>query len=238
MGSSYLPNVWCNKLPDKDENFYAGHRDRLRSKFLGGQLADYEKLELLLAYAIPRRDVRPLARSLVKQFGGVYQVMTASIDDLTAVKGVGHNTAIFLKLVFDMMTINYRGQLKEVPIFHNETILHNYCRIIMAGKTVEELHILYLDNNLKLIADEIHSSGTVDTSAVYPREIAKRALDLNARSIVMVHNHPTSNNSFSHDDIEITTLVQSVLTGLNIELYDHFVVSNDIVYSARQMHLI
>lgn len=225
-------------MPDKDENFYAGHRDRLRAKFLDGQLADYEKLELLLAYAIPRRDVRPLARSLVKQFGGVYQVLSASIDDLTAVKGIGNNTAVFIKLVQQMMTINYRGQLKETPIFHNETILHNYCRIIVAGKTVEELHILYLDSNLRLVADEIHSTGTIDSSAVYPREIARRALELNARSIVMVHNHPTSNNSFSRDDIEITTLVQSVLAGLNIELYDHFVVSNDIVYSARQMHLI
>lgn len=225
-------------MPDKDENFYAGHRDRLRAKFLNGQLADYEKLELLLAYAIPRRDVRPLARSLVKQFGGVYQVLSASVDDLTAVKGIGNNTAVFIKLVQQMMTINYRGQLKETPIFHNETILHNYCRIIVAGKTVEELHILYLDSNLKLVADEIHSTGTVDSSAVYPREIARRALELNARSIVMVHNHPTSNNSFSRDDIEITTLVRSVLAGLNIELYDHFVVSGDIVYSARQMHLI
>ena len=225
-------------MPDKDENFYAGHRDRLRAKFLDGQLADYEKLELLLAYAIPRRDVRPLARSLVKQFGGVYQVLSASVDDLMAVKGIGNNTAVFIKLVQQMMTINYRGQLKETPIFHNETILHNYCRIIVAGKTVEELHILYLDSNLKLVADEIHSTGTVDSSAVYPREIARRALELNARSIVMVHNHPTSNNSFSRDDIEITTLVRSVLAGLNIELYDHFVVSGDIVYSARQMHLI
>ena len=210
----------------------------MRAKFLDGQLADYEKLELLLAYAIPRRDVRPLARSLVKQFGGVYQVFTASVDDLITCKGVGRNTAIFIKLVHQMMTINYRGQLKETPIFHDEKLLYNYCRLILSNKPIEELHILYLDTNLKLIADEIHSSGSVDSSAVYPREIAKRALDLNARSIVMVHNHPTSNNSFSRDDIEITTLVQSVLSGLNIELYDHFVVSGDIVYSARQMHLI
>ncbi len=225
-------------MPDKDENFYAGHRDRLRAKFLDGQLADYEKLELLLAYAIPRRDVRPLARSLIKQFGGVYQVLTASIDDLMSCKGLGRNTAVFIKLVQQMMTINYMGQLKETPVFHKETILHNYCRIIVANKSVEELHILFLDNNLKLIADEIHSTGTIDSSAVYPREIARRALELNARSIVMVHNHPISNNTFSKEDIEITTLVQSVLSGLNIELYDHLLVSNDIVYSARQMHMI
>lgn len=225
-------------MPDKDENFYAGHRDRLRAKFVNGQLADYEKLELLLMYAIPRRDVRPLARSLVKQFGGVYQVLSASIDDLTSVKGIGYNTAVFIKLVQQMMTINYMGKIKETPVFHDENILHNYCRIIMAGKQVEELHILYLDNNLKLISDEIHTTGTIDSSAVYPREIAKRALAQNARSIVMVHNHPISENAFSSDDVEITLTVKSVLAGLDIELYDHLLVANDIVYSARKSHLL
>lgn len=225
-------------MPDKDENFYAGHRDRLRAKFLDGKLTDYEKLELLLAYAIPRRDVRPLARSLIKEFGGVYQVLNASIDNLQKVKGVGYNTAVFIKLVLEMMTINFMGQLKESPIFHNETVLHNYCRNIMAGKAVEELHILYLDTNLQLIADEVHTTGTVDTSAVYPREIAKRALAHNARSIVMVHNHPTSTNSFSSADEEMTLKISALLQELNITLYDHLVVSNDVVYSAREMHLI
>jgi len=225
-------------MPDSDEKFYTGHRERLREKFLGNQLADYEKLELLLSYAIPRRDVRPLARGLVKQFGGVYQVLSASIEDLTAFKGIGHNTAVFLKLVQQMMQIGYKGQLKESPIFHDEKILHNYCRVILSGKQVEELHVLYLDNNLKLIADEVHTTGTVDSSAVYPREIARRALQLNARSIVMAHNHPTSTNTFSNDDVAITTQVQMVLANLDIAVYDHLLVVNDVVYSMRAMHLI
>ena len=224
-------------MPERDENFYAGHRERLREKFLSNQLADYEKLELLLGYAIPRRDVRPLARSLVKEFGGVYQVLSASVDDLVKVKGVGRNTAIFLKLVQQMMQIGYMGQLKETPIFHDEKILHNYCRITLAGKQVEELHILYLDTNLKLIADEIHSKGTVDTSAIYPREIARRALELNARSVVMAHNHPTSVNSFSSDDVEVTQQVKKALSVLDIALYDHLLVANDSVYSMRAFHL-
>lgn len=225
-------------MPDNDDKFYAGHRDRLRAKFLDGHLADYEKLELLLAYAIPRRDVRPLARNLIQKFGGVYQVFKASVPELVACKGIGQNTAVFIKLVQEMMAINYRGQLKESPIFHDEKILHNYCRLIMGGKQVEELHILYLDTNLRLIADEIHTTGSVDASAIYAREIAKRALDLNARSIVMVHNHPTSDNSFSTCDIEVTKSVESILAGLNIELYDHLVVANDVVYSARKMLLL
>ena len=225
-------------MPERDENFYTGHRERLREKFLSNQLADYEKLELLLGYAIPRRDVRPLARSLVKEFGGVYQVLTASVDDLVKVKGVGRNTAIFLKVVQQMMQIGYMGQLKESPVFHDEKILHNYCRIVLSGKQVEELHVLYLDTNLKLIADDVHTTGTVDTSAIYPREIARRALQLNARSIVMAHNHPTSVNSFSSEDVAVTTQVKMVLPTLDIALYDHVLVANDSVYSMRAMHLI
>lgn len=225
-------------MPDKDEKFYTGHRARLRTKFLDGHLADYEKLELFLTYAIPRRDVRPLARKLISHFGGVYQVLSAPLDKLQSIDGIGHSTAIFIKLIQNMITINYIGQLKETPVFHNEKILHNYCRLIMAGKSVEELHLLYLDNDLKLIADEIHTVGTVDTSAVYPREIARRALELNARSIVMVHNHPTSSNYFSQSDIDATILVRSVLAGLNVELYDHLVIANDCVFSARQLHLL
>ena len=226
------------KLPDEDKNFYCGHRDRLREKFLSNHLADYEKLELLLGYAIPRRDVRPLARSLVKHFGGVYQVLSASVDDLVAVNGVGRNTAIFLKVVQQMMEISYKGQLKETPIFHKESVLHDYCRVMLCDKPVEELHILYLDNDLRLITDDVHTTGTVDSSAIYPREIAKRALELNARSIVMAHNHPTSLNSFSQADVDSTKIVSSVLAGLEIRLYDHVLVVGDSVFSMRGLHLI
>ena len=225
-------------MPDEDKNFYAGHRERLREKFLSNRLADYEKLELLLGYAIPRRDVRPLARGLVKEFGSVYHVLSASVDDLMAFKGVGRNTAVFIKLVQQMMQIGYKGQLKNIPVFHDEKTLHNYCRLILAGKQVEESHVLYLDNSLRLIADDVHTTGTVNSSPIYPREIARRALQLNARSIVMVHNHPTSINSFSQDDVDVTMQVQAVLENLEINLYDHLLVVNDLVFSMRAMHLI
>ena len=225
-------------MPDDNKDFYSGHRNRLREKFLDNHLADYEKLELLLSYAIPRRDVRPLARGLVKHFGGVYQVLTAPLDDLMAFNGIGRSTAIFIKLVQQMMQIGYMGQLKESPVFHNETVLHNYCRSVLAGKTVEELHVLYLDIDLKLIADDVHTTGTIDTSAVYPREIARRALQLNARSVVMMHNHPMSTNSFSLDDTAVTSQVMTVLASLDIKFYDHLLVANDVVHSMRAEHLI
>ncbi len=220
-------------MPDTDEKFYAGHRERLRAKLLDGKLTDNEKLELLLAYAIPRRDVRPLARSLVQRFGGVYKVFNASVDELVACKGIGHNTAVFIKLVKEIMTVNYKGQMKDMPVFHDEKILHNYCRMVLANKRVEELHLLYLDHNLQLISDETHSTGTFNTSLVYPREIARRALELNARSVVMVHNHPMSDHAFSQDDLDSTQLVISVLKSLEIEFYDLILVAGEKVFSMR-----
>ena len=226
------------KTDEKDLSFRVGHRERLRQKFLDDKLTDYELLEMLLSFVIPRRDVRPLARGLIEQFGSVYQVITAPIDSLIAFKGVGRNTAIFIKSIHKIMLAGYKSNLDKVTIFHNEKILTNYCLLLMAGKTKEEIHILYLDEDNRLLADDLHSVGTVDWAAAYPREILKRALELNAKSIVMLHNHPKPNTSFSVDDIELTERVRDFLSTVDIDVHDHYVVSGGIVYSARNMFLL
>lgn len=226
------------KTDEKDLSFRVGHRERLRQKFLDDKLTDYELLEMLLSFVIPRRDVRPLARGLIEQFGSVYQVITAPIDSLIAFKGVGRNTAIFIKSIHKIMLAGYKSNLDKVTIFHNEKILTNYCLLLMAGKTKEEIHILYLDEDNRLLADDLHSVGTVDWAAAYPREILKRALELNAKSIVMLHNHPKPNASFSVDDIELTERVRDLLSTVDIDVHDHYVVSGGIVYSARNMFLL
>lgn len=226
------------KTDEKDLSFRVGHRERLRQKFLDDKLTDYELLEMLLSFVIPRRDVRPLARGLIEQFGSVYQVITAPIDSLIAFKGVGRNTAIFIKSIHKIMLAGYKSNLDKVTIFHNEKILTNYCLLLMAGKTKEEIHILYLDEDNRLLADDLHSIGTVDWAAAYPREILKRALELNAKSIVMLHNHPKPNTSFSVDDIELTERVRDLLSTVDIDVHDHYVVSGGIVYSARNMFLL
>ncbi len=222
----------------KDESFFLGHRERLRQKFLDNKLTDYEMLELLLSFVIPRRDVRPLARGLIGHFGGIYQVLTASFNDLIRYKGVGKNTAIFIKAMHQVMISGYKSCLDKRPIFHNDKILSNYCMLLLGGKNIEEFHILYLNVDRRLLLDDLHSSGTIDWAAVYPREIVKRALDLNAKYIVLLHNHPTPNVSFSSDDIEVTTKIQEMLLPLEIELHDHYVVSGSIIYSARNMFLL
>lgn len=226
------------KTDEKDLSFRVGHRERLRQKFLDDKLTDYELLEMLLSFVIPRRDVRPLARGLIEQFGSVYQVITAPIDSLIAFKGVGRNTAIFIKSIHKIMLAGYKSNLDKVTIFHNEKILTNYCLLLMTGKTKEEIHILYLDEDNRLLADDLHSVGTVDWAAAYPREILKRALELNAKSIVMLHNHPKPNTSFSIDDIELTERVRDLLSTVDIDVHDHYVVSGGIVYSARNMFLL
>lgn len=221
-----------------DLDFHLGHRERLRQKFLDNKLADYEKLELLLGFVIPRRDVRPLARGLLAKFGGISQILTAPIEKLTEYKGIGKNTAIFIKLIHSIMISGYKAHLDETPAFHDDKILANYCKLLLSGKNVEEFHVLYFDSRMHLLADDLHSVGTIDWTAVYPREIVKRALDVNAKYVLLLHNHPTPNTSFSSDDIRLTTQVQEVLKPLDIDLYDHYVVSGGIVYSARNLFLL
>ncbi|MBR3148282.1 MAG: RadC family protein [Alphaproteobacteria bacterium] len=220
------------------QSLQSGHRARLRKKFLDGQTPEYEMLELLLTYAIPRRDVRALSRQLYKKYGSIHSVLAAPMESLTANEGIKENTATFFKLIHKITELEYKAVLDSAPIFHNYEKLENYCKILLGGKNVEEFHVLYLDGEYKLIEDELHSTGTVDWAAVYVREIVKRALDLDARNIVMLHNHPTPGVSFSSEDILITQELQSALQKLKIKLYDHLLVSGDIIYSAKNMHLL
>ena len=226
-----------NKLEDK-ASLSLGHRQRLRQKFLAGQLSDSEIVELLLAYAIPRCDVRPLSRLLLKKYGSIHRLLNAPIDSLMDNSGVKENTAVLLKLIHLITKLDYKEVLESEPIFHDIKTLENYCRCTLSGKSIEEFHILFLDAQFRLIKDQLHSSGTIDWAAVYVREIVKTALDLNAHSILLLHNHPTPNTCFSMQDIDITRKVEDALAQVDICLYDHFVVSGDVVYSARNLHFL
>ncbi len=220
-----------------DPKFHSGHRERLRQKFLDNKLAEYEKLEMLLGYVVPRRDVRPLAHALLKKFGSLGQVLTAPYETLIAFPGVGQGIAIFLKLINEIILDGYRNTLVSCPIFHNHDVLQNYCKWELANKPVEEFHVLYLDAEHRLIKDEAHSVGTFNSSSVYVREIIKHALDLNALNIVLVHNHPTTDKGFSSEDIETTEILQKLLRDLDITLIDHILVSPFSLSSAKSQGL-
>lgn len=220
-------------MSEPDSQFYCGHRERLRQKFLDDKLAEYEKLELMLGYVVPRRDLRPLAHALLKKFGSIGALLTAPMSELLAFPGVGRNIAIFLKLIRQIMLDGYRDSMVDCPIFHNDDVLRNYCKWSLANKQREEFHILYLDSNYRLLKDETHSTGTFDTTGVYSREIIKSALQLNSTAIVLVHNHPTSDNGFSKTDVKTTEELQTLLKQLGIKLYDHILVSQHSVFSAK-----
>ena len=216
----------------------AGHRDRLRQKFLDGELANYEILELILGYAIPRKDVRPIARMLYKKFGGTFQILYAPIEDLEKVPGLGHNTAIFIKAIQKIIIDGYKSSAMEKPIFHNIEQFYNYARIMLGGKPTEEMHVLYLDKNLHLLKDELHSKGTVDCTVLYDKEIVKNALDMDAKFVALIHNHPIPGMGFSQEDVDLTTQLKNALLNVRIQLYDHFVVSGGVMYSMKEQFLL
>ena len=223
---------------DEIQSLQQGHRARLRQRFLDDKLTEYDFLELLLTYAIPRRDVRMLSRQLYNKYKSIHGILGASMESLMENDGIKEHTALFFKLIHKIMELDCKYILDKAPIFHDYENLERYCRLTVGRKTVEEFHVLYLDSQFRLIKDELHSSGTIDWAAVYVREIVKKALDLNACSIVLLHNHPTPYTSFSSQDIDITKELECALEKLEISLYDHLLVSADIIYSMRNMSLL
>lgn len=221
-------------MPKPDEPFHAGHRERLKEKLLKGQLADYEKLELLLTYAIPRRDVKPLARRLIDHFQGIYFVLRAPIEELARVPGIGKNTAILIKLFHELELVAYEQRAMSGNYLMDEKYRYEFCRSLVINETVEKFFVLYMGDNMRLIYKEEHTSGTINQTGAYPREIAKKALELNALSVLLLHNHPVSDNSFSFDDCCLTEHVEQALAALNIALVDHLVLaSNGVMHSYR-----
>lgn len=211
-----------------------GHRERLRQNFLDDKLAKYEILELMLAYVIPRRDVRPLARLLYKKFGGIYAMLSASIDELTTVPGMGRNTAIFIKVIQKIMLMGYESQAVDKQTFLNKTNLDNFCKLMLGGQNIEELHVLYLDGDGRLLYHEKHSQGTWNQTSLYKGEILKTAIRFRTQNVVLIHNHPKPNTSFSAEDFMATHELAATLRMVGIQLVDHYVVSGGILYSMRE----
>lgn len=220
-----------------DKPDYLGHRSRVIEKFMThgpDVFADYEFLELVLMCALPRIDVKPLAKQLLSSFGSLSGVLTATPEELMKIKGIKNHTVVFLKVILAACQKLTSEKVKEGPILKDWTNLMAYCQMIYANETVEKMYILFLNQGLRLIHSEMHQKGTVDNIPVYPREILKRALDLNACSVVMMHNHPSGDANPSKDDIEATKAVRQLLENVGIQLIDHLVIGQgQKVYSFR-----
>ena len=216
---------------------YLGHRARVIDKFMtygADVFADYEFLELILMCALPRIDVKPLAKQLLLTSGSLNGVLAANPEDLMKIKGIKNHTVLFFKVVLAACQKLTREKVKEGPILKDWVNLIAYCQMIYANETVEKMYILFLNQGLRLIHSEMHQKGTVDNIPVYPREILKRALDLNASSVVMMHNHPSGDANPSKDDIEATKEVRRLLGTIGIQLIDHLIIGHgQNVYSFR-----
>ena len=210
-----------------DAPHYRGHRQRLKDRFLQGgadALPDYELLELILFLAIPQKDVKPLAKTLLARFGGFAGVLTASPDALTTVEGVKDNTATALKIIQAAAQRLAREEVIDRPVLTSWDKLLDYCRITLAHRPTEQFHLLFLDKKNVLIADEAQQKGTVDHTPVYPREVVKRALELNASAIIMVHNHPSGDPTPSRADIEMTRQVRDAAKAVGVIVHDHLII--------------
>jgi DNA repair protein RadC len=206
---------------------YLGHRERLRERFLAGgaeAMPDYELLELVLFAAIPRRDVKPLAKALIARFGGFAEAIAAPRERLLEVEGMSEAAATQLKIVEAAALRLSQTRVLGRPALSSWAALLDYCAAAMARSQKEEFRILFLDRKNVLIADEVQSSGTIDHTPVYPREIVKRALELGASAVILVHNHPSGDPTPSKADIEMTREVVDAAKALRIAVHDHVIV--------------
>ena len=219
-----------------DEPDYLGHRERLRRRFLlggGRYMPDYELLELLLTIAIPRRDVKPLAKELIRKFGSFAEVVNAPLEELMLVKGVKENTAAVLRIVRECSVRSSWQSLKgmDAPVISDFDAMVDYCRSAMAYQTVEEFRIIFLNSKLYVIGEEIQQRGTVDQVAIHPREVIKSAMMHGASAMILVHNHPSGIVTPSKADMEITKRIKEAAEAVSIRLFDHLIISKSSVYS-------
>ncbi|MEQ9555972.1 MAG: DNA repair protein RadC [Rhodospirillales bacterium] len=217
---------------------FHGHRQRLKDRFLnagGDQLADYELLELLLFQALPRRDVKPLAKDLLDRFGSFAGVATAEASLIRQVPGAGDAVVVALKTMTAAAERLARDELAAAPVLGNWDKLLKYCRTAMSREGREQFRVLYLNRKNVLIKDEVQWRGTIDHTPLYPREVVKRALELQAAALIMVHNHPSGDPTPSQADIDMTRQVAEAAKSMGIVLHDHLIIARSGHTSFRDM---
>jgi DNA repair protein RadC len=219
----------------------AGHRERLRERALAGGLGsapDYEVLEMYLFRSAPRGDTKAKAKALLARFGSLGAVLSASVAELKGVNGIGDTTALDLKLVHELAQRIGREPASRRTVISSWSSLLSYVRVAIQHEPREQFRVLFLDNRNQLILDEVMNQGTINHAPVYPREVVRRALELSAASVILVHNHPSGDPTPSKADIEITRQVVEAARTLGISVHDHLVVGREGVVSFKSKGLI
>ena len=218
-----------------------GHRERLKARFRDAgadALPDYELLELLLFRSIPRRDVKALAKDLIRRFGSFAEVLGAPEERLREIPGIGEAVATDLKLVRAAGLRMMKGEVRKKTVLGSWSQVIDYCRSAMAFETREQFRILFLDKKNALIADEVQQTGTVDHTPVYPREVIKRSLELSATALILVHNHPSGDPAPSSADVQMTKQINDIARPLGITVHDHIIIGKAGHASLRALKLI
>jgi DNA repair protein RadC len=226
--------------PAAEPPHYHGHRERLRARFLAApdSLPDYELLELLLAAIIPRIDTKPLAKALIDEFGGYGEVLAAPAAALETFPRVSPTVAAYLKAVEQSARRLAKLAVLNQPVLTRWDQLIDYCNMAMGRLPTEQFRLLFLDRKNVLVADELQQQGTVDHTPLYPREVVKRALELNASALIMVHNHPSGDPTPSKADIDMTRQVKDALKAVGIALHDHLIIGRKGHSSFKSMGLL
>lgn len=227
----------------EDSPDYLGHRARLRDRFLNGggkSMADYELLELLLTYAIPRRDVKPIAKGIVRKFGSLAGAAKASVPQLVEINGVKENTAVLLKVIQEAARRFSWAELSatDAPVISNWDAMIDYCRTEMSHLDIEEFRIIFLDVKFRVIGEEVMQRGTINQVAIHPREVVKMAMEKKASALILVHNHPSGDVKPSRADVEITKQIKQALEAINISLLDHIIISKYDYASLKSLQVI
>lgn len=218
-----------------------GHRARLRTRLLKAgpeSLADHEVLEMMLFLALPRRDTKPIARALVTRFGSYAQAIAAPVAELLTVEGLGESGAAALKIVQAAALRLVKAEVIYRPVLNHWDRLIEYLTAVLARERIEQTRVLFLDHRNRLIADEVQSSGTVNHTPVYPRELVKRALEHHATAIILVHNHPSGDPTPSQEDIAMTREIKQAASTLSIVLHDHVIIGNGKWVSLKRLGLL
>jgi DNA repair protein RadC len=229
------------KPKKKSASPHSGHRDRLRARFMdagAGALADYELLELLLFRSIPQRDTKPLAKALIAQFGSFAGVLGAEPKRLMEVPGVKDAVAADLKIIAAVAQRMLKGEIAGREVLGSWSSVVDYCKAAMAYETREQFRVLFLDKKNVLIADEVQQVGTIDHTPVYPREVMRRALELSATAIILVHNHPSGDPTPSRADIDMTKQIIEIGKTLNISMHDHLIIGKSGHVSLKGLGLV
>ena len=218
-------------------NSHEGHRKRLRERYKKNGLAgfhDYEFIELLLTYAIPQRDVKPLAKELLSHFGGIRGIFDASLEELTTIKGLGERTAILFKLLKEGSTLYLKARVKGKEILSSPQQALDFCHYMLSGEKNEKFMVLYLTTKNELIDTEILEEGTINQTAVYPRKVVEGALKHNASALIFVHNHPSGDPTPSRTDKKLTEALVDAAHAIDVTVHDHIIIGKNSHFSGRE----